>query len=66
MKSFSGPYPVPMRENTDQKNSEYRHCTRSESQSLGIFNILTCYEVETYTGDTSGQMKLIDDTDINI
>ena len=28
VRSFSGPYSVRMRENTDQKNSEYRHCDR--------------------------------------
>ena len=27
--SFSGPYSVPMRENMDQKNSEYGHILRS-------------------------------------
>ena len=31
IRSFSGPYSVRKRENTDQKNSEYGHFSRSES-----------------------------------
>ena len=34
IQSFSGPYSVGMREYTDQKNSEYRHFSRSESEDL--------------------------------
>ena len=32
--SFSGPYSVQMREITDQKNSEYRHSSRSAHSNL--------------------------------
>ena len=34
IRSFSGPYLVRMRENTDQKNSEYEHFSRSVSYSI--------------------------------
>ena len=30
IRSFSGPYSVPIRENTDQNNPEYGHYSRSE------------------------------------
>ena len=33
IRSYSGPYSVQMRENTDQNNSEYGHLLRSVSQS---------------------------------
>ena len=41
-KSFSGPYSVGMRENTDQKNSEYGHFSRSVRLTENHFqNLLT-------------------------
>ena len=35
--SYSGPYLVPMRENTEQNNSEYEHFLRSVSYKLITF-----------------------------
>ena len=34
--SFSGPYSVRMRENTDQKNSEYGHFSRRDHTYLAV------------------------------
>ena len=34
IRSYSGPYSVRMRENTDQDNSEHGHFSRSDSQKL--------------------------------
>ena len=34
--SFSGPYPARMRENTDQKNSEYGHFSRRDHTYLAV------------------------------
>ena len=34
IRHFSGPYSVQMRQNTDQKNSEYGHFSRSENQQF--------------------------------
>ena len=35
IRSFTGPYSVQMRENTDQKTSKFRHFSRSEYQNTG-------------------------------
>ena len=37
IRSYSGPYSVRMQENTDQKNSEYRHFSRSDCCNLFPF-----------------------------
>ena len=38
IRSFSGPYSVPMRDNTDQKNSEYGHfsCSAEVAPFYGL------------------------------
>ena len=45
-RSFSGPYWVQMWENTDQKNSEYRHFSRKESFIKWLFE--SCFMMLFY------------------
>ena len=39
IRSYSGPYSVKMRENTDQKNSEYGHFLRSIDKSKYLITL---------------------------
>ena len=48
IRSFSGPYSVRMRDNTDQKNSEYRHFSRNVP-----FIILSLGGIVTGAGDVT-------------
>ena len=55
VRSFSGSYSVRMRENTDQKYSEYRHFSRSAisffaNADLGIFSVVLVISVSRFKG----------------
>ena len=52
--SFFGPYSVLMRENTDQKNSEYEHFPRSEA----VIEIIVKSELNRIT-DTNSKLNMI-------
>ena len=54
---FVSPYSVRMRENTDQKNSEYRHFSSSDWHQLKRFLLLLTPERGNYSFDTGFFLK---------
>ena len=49
IRSFSGPYSVRMRKNMDQKNSEYRHLSRSESvEKSSILSLMKMINTDNF------------------
>ena len=48
IRSYSGPYSVQVRENTDQNNSEYGHFSRSTEHFVAIASSLVSFELKTY------------------
>ena len=53
IRSFSGPYFLAFRLNTDQKNSEYRHFLCCDQ-----FAVITIFSVNVWTGKCKGESEL--------